>query len=67
VRNSAMCVGGPPKPMQPMRVHSRAISPSEGGDSELATGIAAAYALPAGQGRRCGRFPAYLHNMHYRA
>lgn len=24
-----MCVGGPPKPMQPMRPHSRRIVPSE--------------------------------------
>ena len=29
-RSSAMCVGGPPKPMIPMRSHSLAILPSDG-------------------------------------
>jgi hypothetical protein len=50
-----------------MRVHSRAISPSEGGDAELAAGTAGAYALPAERGFLRRPFVAYLHNMHYRA
>ena len=28
-----MCVGGPPKPMQPMRPHSRATVGSDGSDT----------------------------------
>ncbi len=37
-----MWAGGPPKPMQPIRPHSRTITPSEGRSSRpVATGVSA--------------------------
>ena len=46
-RSSAMCAGGPPKPMQPIRPHSRTIVRSEtAGGSAGCTGASSGAASP---------------------
>src|SRR5216683_3160192 len=46
-RSSAMCVGGPPKPMQPIRPHSRRTIVSPGGGSAVLGELVAEASLDA--------------------
>ena len=51
-RSSAMCAGGPPNPMQPMRPHSRAIVSSGTRSPRLPASIALPQEVRAGAATR---------------